>query len=160
MSAGQRRDGAGRHAGAVRGGIDAAREPGHGAESGLAEIARQPFGKFDAGSRRVARADNGDQRPRQHRALAAHGKQRRGVVDHLLARRIIRLAERDEIDAARRGGFQFGLCVLARTNARRRGSPAAAGKRRQRGECRARTAIMIDQVAEGARTDIVAADEA
>ena len=62
MPAGQHRDSAGCEAGAVRGGIDAARQPRHRAETGIAEVARQPFGEFDAGSRSVARADDGDQR--------------------------------------------------------------------------------------------------
>ena len=100
MAAGQHRDGAGRKTGAMRGGIDAARQPRHRAETGRAEVARQPFGEFDAGGRGIARADDGDQRLRQNVELAAHRQQRRRVVDHLQPRRIIRLAERDELNAA------------------------------------------------------------
>ena len=100
MAAGQHRDGAGRQTGAMSGGIDAARQPRYGAEAGRAQVARQPLGEFDAG-RRGARADDGDQRPRQHGELAAYREQGRRVVDHLQARRIIRLAERDEVDTAR-----------------------------------------------------------
>ena len=142
------------------GGIDAARQPRDDAEAGVAQVARQPFGEFDAGRRGVARADDGDQRPRQHGELAAHRQQRRRIVDHLQARRIIRLAERDEVDAARARRFQFGFGVLARTDARRPRCAAAAGERGQGAKRCARAAIMIDQVAEGARADIVGADEA
>jgi hypothetical protein len=50
-------------------------------------------------------------------------------------------------------GLQFGLGILARKDARRRRSAAAAGERRQRGQRGARAAKVIDQVAErtGAR---------
>jgi hypothetical protein len=101
MAAGQHRDGAGRQTGAMGGGVDAARQARYGAEACRAQVARQPLSEFDAGRRSVARADDGDQRPRQHGELAAHREQRRRVVDHLQARRIIQLAERDEVDAAR-----------------------------------------------------------
>ena len=77
MAAGEHRDGAGREAGAMGGGIDAARQPRHDAEAGLAQVARQPLGEFDAGGRGIARADDGDQRLRQHGELAAHRQQRR-----------------------------------------------------------------------------------
>ena len=160
MAAGQHRDGAGRKTGAVGGGIDAARQSRHGAETGVAQVARQPLGEFDAGRRGVARADNGDQRVRQYGELAAHRQQRRRVVDHLQPRRIIRLAERDEFDAACARGFQFGFGVLARTDAGRRRSAAAPGERGQGGQRGTRAAVVIDEVAEGARPDIVGADEA
>jgi hypothetical protein len=97
---GQHRDGAGRQTRAMGGGIDAARQPRYGAKAGRAQVARQPLGEFDAGRRGVARADDGDQRVRQYGELAAHRQQRRRVVDHLQTRRIIRLAERDELNAA------------------------------------------------------------
>ena len=160
MAAGQHRDGAGRKTGAMGGGVDAARQPRYGAKTGRAQIARQPLGEFDAGRGSVARADDGDQRPRQHGEFATHRQQRRRVVDHLQPRRIIRLAERDEVDAARARRLQFGLGVLARADARRRRCAAAAGERGQGGQRGARAAIMIDQVAEGARADIVGPDEA
>ena len=160
MAAGQHRDGAGRQTGAMSGGIDAARQPRYGAEAGRAQVARQPLGKFDAGRRSVARADDGDQRPRQHGELAAYREQGRRVGDHLQARRIIRLAERDEVDAARARRLQFGLRLLVRTDARRRRCAAAAGESGQGAKRGARAAIMIDQVAEGARADIVGPDEA
>ena len=152
MPAGQHGDGAGCKTGAMGGGIDAARQPRHRAETGLTQIARQALGEFDAGRRGVARADDGDQRLRQCGKFAAHRQQRRRVVDHLQALRIVRLAEPDQFDAARARGFQFGLGVLARTDARRARCAAAAGERRQGVKRGARAAIVIDQIAEGART--------
>jgi hypothetical protein len=152
MTARQHRDGAGRKTGAMGCGVDAARQPRYGAETGLTEVARQPLCEFDAGGRSVARGDDGDQRPRQHRALAAHRQQRRRVVDHLQPRRIIRFAERDEADAAGARRFQLGRGVFARTNAGRPRVVAAAGERGQGVERGTRAAIVIDQVAERART--------
>jgi hypothetical protein len=160
MAAGQHRDGAGRKACAMGGGVDAARQPRYGGEAGRAQVARQALDEFDSGRRGVARADDGDQRPHQHSQLAAHRQQRRAIVDHLQPRRKIRLAKRDEIDATRPRRFQFCLGVLARTDARRCRGAAAAGERGQGAKRGARATIVIDQVAEGARTDIVGADEA
>ena len=154
MPAGQHRDGAGRKARAVGGRVDAARQPRYDAEAGRAQVVRQPLGEFHAGGRGVARTDDGDQRLRQRGEFAPHRQQRRRVVDHLQARWVVRLAKRDEFDAARVRRLQFGLHLLARTDARGRGSAAAAGER-----C-TRSAIMIDEVAEGARTDILGPDEA
>ena len=82
LSAGEHRHGSVREAGAMGGGVDAARETGGDDEAGLAEIARQPLGELDAGGGGVARADDRDHRPRQRRALAAHRQQRRRIVDH------------------------------------------------------------------------------
>src|SRR5450756_2542821 len=56
--------------------------------------------------------------------------------------------------------LQFGLRLLVRTDARRRRGAAAAGERGQGAQRGARAAIMIDQVAEGTRADIVGPDEA
>jgi len=108
------------------GGVDAARQPRYGAEAGRAQVARQPLGEFDTGRRGVARVDDGDQRPRQYGELAAHRQQRRRVVDHLQTRRIIRLAERHEVDAAR-AAFN-SASASSRAPMRRRGGPARAGR--------------------------------
>ena len=136
VAAAEHGDGAGRKAGAVGGGVDAARQPGDDAEAGLAEIARDGLRELDAGGRGVARADDGDQRPVQDRGLAAHGDQRRRVVDHGEPQRIVRLAERDELDAAGAGGFQLGGGLFFRADAAGAGGAAAAGERRQRMQAR------------------------
>ena len=94
----------------------------------------------------------------EHGALPAHGDQRRGVVDHLQARRIVRLPERDQAHAKRAGGLQLALGVGTRIDAGGRGA-AAPRQIRHRLERRARAAVMVDERAEGARADIVAADE-
>ena len=92
--------------------------------------------------------------------FAAHADQRRRVVDHPQPRRIVRLAERDQRDAEPARSGELALGVRARVDAnglwlRRRAAPV-----RQRVEGGARAAAMIDQAAEGARSDVVAADEA
>ena len=53
----------------MRGGIDAAGEPGGDAEAGFAELARDPFGKLHAGRGGIARADDRDHRQRERGRL-------------------------------------------------------------------------------------------
>ena len=65
MTAGEHGDGSGGDARAMRRRVDAAREARHDHKTGFAEFAREPFGEFHAGRRRIARADNGDHRQRE-----------------------------------------------------------------------------------------------
>ncbi len=135
----------------MRGGVDAAREARHDAETMLAQRAREPLGKFHAGGGRIARTDDRHQRPLEHGQLAAHRQERRRIVDHLQTRRIIRLAQCDEFDAAGAGGSELCRCFFGRADARR---PRCTAAPRQAGQCRerrARAAEIIDQVAKGAR---------
>ena len=146
---------------AMGGRVDAARQPRHRDETGLAEFARDLAGEFRAGRRSVARAD--DRRPSacsRTSSIAAHRDQRRRIVDHPQARRIIRLAERDEDARPSAARFRVRARLLA-TEQMRPGAcapprRASAGRALDRG---ARAAIMIDQRAKGARSDILAADE-
>jgi hypothetical protein len=62
MAAGEHLDGPSEEAGAMGGGVDAARKTGVDDEAGIAEVAREPAGEFHARGRGVARADNGDER--------------------------------------------------------------------------------------------------
>ena len=88
VAAGQHRDGAGREARAMRGGVDAAREARGDDEAGFAEVARQPLGEFQPRRGGVARADHRDHRARRaprdcraRRSAAAHRRSRRGAAD-------------------------------------------------------------------------------
>jgi hypothetical protein len=96
----------------------------------------------------------------QCRGLAAHGKKRRGVVDHLQPARIVGLPQRDESDAEGFRRLELALGVLAGVDADGTARAAAAGEIGQRRQRRAGAAVMVDQRAEGAWADIVAADEA
>ena len=119
------------------------------------------LGEFHAGGRGVARADDGDHRPISTSMLAAHREQRRRIVDHPQPRRIIRLAERDE--ARRRCAARRSSSGSASAREQIRPGACAPPRRARSGsavERRARAAEMIDQGAEGARPDIVAADQA
>ena len=144
----------------MRGGVDAARQTRDDAEAGLAELARQRLRELRPGGGGVARTDDGDQRPGEHGAVAAHRNQRRRVVDHLQPQRVVRFAERDEmhVEGARR--LQLGGGFLGRADASGPRRAAAAGKRGQSVKRGARAAEMIDQLAEGARPDILGADQA
>jgi hypothetical protein len=63
MAAREHGDGAGEKAGAVRGGIDAARKPGDDDEARIAEITRELVGEFHSRGGGVAGADDGDEWP-------------------------------------------------------------------------------------------------
>ena len=146
---------------AMRGGVDAAGETRDDDEAGLAEFAR------DA-ARRISRRPPRHCASRRSRPSAA---QRRslprtaisGGASSIIRRRtrIIGLAERDQADAhgVRRPRFRARL----RAREQMRPAPAAPPRRARSGsalERRARAAVMIDQGAERARPDILAADEA
>ena len=153
-------DGAGGEARAMGGGVDAAREAGDDGEARGAEIARQLLGETQARGRGIARADDRDRRQMQHGGLAAHGQKRRSVVDHLQPGRIVGLPQRHEGHAEGFRRLELTLGVLAGVDAGGTARAAAAGEIGQRRQRRACAAIVVDQRAEGARADIVAADEA
>jgi hypothetical protein len=74
--------------------------------------------------------------------------------------RIIRLAQRQQGHAEPLGRSELALGVLARVDARGPRRAAAAGEIGQGREGGAGSAAVINQGAEGARPDMVAADEA
>ena len=159
VAAGEHRDGAGREARAMRGRIDAAREARSDHETGFAELAREALGEFQSGRRRIARADHRDHRPRQRGEIAAHREQRRRVVDLGEPLRIGVFA------SATKRNAELPAASISRS-ASARGSDAdgargaaAAGKFGQRFDRRARIAVLTQQPSEGARPDIVAADQ-
>src|SRR5262249_52705803 len=78
-----------------------------------AEIARQPLGETQPRGRGMARADDGDRRQIEHGGLAAYGKKRRRVVDHLQPARIFWLPQRNESDAEGFRRLEFTLGILA-----------------------------------------------
>ena len=162
VAAGEHRDRAGREARAMRGGIDAARQARDDARSRRSPRSRASrSANFTPARRGIARADDGDQRPRQHGGVAAHREQRRRVVDHAQARGIVRLAERDERDAA----CAARPSVRARPPRAEQMRPGRAAPPRRASSGRASSARRappkwLMSVAEGARADIVAADEA
>ena len=126
----------------------------------VAEIARESLGEFDAGGGGIARADDGDQRPRQDVALAAHREQRRRD------RRSSAAAADNPARPARRNSMPRARDALSSLSAssreQMRAGPDAPPRRARPGRAasaRARAAVIIDQVAEGARADIVAADQ-
>src|SRR5262249_58209051 len=82
------------------------------------------------------------------------------IIDHGKTRWIVSLTERDERDARRARGRHFTLGFRARADASRCRRTAAARKLWQRCQRVARIAIAIDQRPEGARSHILAADEA
>ena len=136
MAAGERRDRAGRNAGAVGAGVDPARQPRDDDEAGLAEVAREPLGEFLARRGRIAGADDAEHRPVERASFAAHGEQRRGVVDLAQPLRIVGLAERDvrNVELVRCGQLALGILrrADARTALRAAAAPAPAARQAPR----------------------------
>ena len=158
VAAGEDGNSAGHEGGAVGGGVYAAGEARNDAEAGLAEIARQPFRELAAGGGGVAGADNGDPGARECVTLAAHGDQRRRIIDHLQTRGVVGFSKRDQADAeaGRRFQFAFGVPAGIDTGGRGAATPRQVG---HRFECCPGAAVVIDQSAEGPRSNIVASDE-
>jgi hypothetical protein len=71
-----------------------------------------------------------------------------------------RLAKRDEINSELVRGLHFAFGFRLAANLHCRVGAAASRKRRQCRQGRAGAAVMIDQGAKRARTDVLAADEA
>ena len=96
----------------------------------------------------------------QHGGIAADREEGRGVVDDLEMGRIVRLAERDEAGADARGGGDLPLRFRAGVDPQRPRRAATPRQLRQRRERRTGATAVIDEGTEGARPDILAADEA
>ena len=121
--------------------IDAARQPRHDDEAGLAEIACQGAGKFQPGAGGVARADDGDHRPHQHVQRAAHAEQGRRIVERGKPRRIAGFIRREQADAEPFAGGEFGARIFLAADPPRTIGAAAPREVRQplqrrRGRCR------------------------
>ena len=80
-AAGDDRDGAGRERAQMRGGVDAAGEPGDDDEPALAERGGELAGEAPAIGRGVARADHRHHRPLEPLGPAEHAQHRRGILD-------------------------------------------------------------------------------
>ena len=157
VAAGEHGDRAAFNAGAVRGLVDAAGEPGDHDKAGVAEVARQRACKFQPGTGGVAGAHDRNHRPRQRLPRAAHGEQGRRVIEGGEPRRIVNFTRREQADAELLACGDFGARFLERADATCRAATARqVGQVRERG---ARIAEMTDQRAEGARPDILGPDQ-
>ena len=160
VAAGQHRYGAAVEAQAVRRLIDAARQARGNDKTGLAKIMRQLAGNFQARARSIAGTDDRDHRPHQHFDRAAHAEQGRHASPAGQPRRINRLtqAQPDRRPSLLLAASSAPCVVLAADTPGTRGAaaPRQIGQALQRG---ARAAEMIDQRAEGARSDIVGPDQ-
>ena len=142
----------------VCGTIDAAGEPGGDDEARAADAGREHAGELLAGGRGVARPDDRHDGPRQVGGVALDVEERRRRIDGGKGRRVAGLDGEEGACADPVCGLELGLGRLARADADR--LPAAAprqlGERCQR---RLRPAEVIDELAEGDRADVVAADQ-
>jgi hypothetical protein len=157
-AAGKYGDCAGRQRRLVRGGVDAAGKAGGNGMAVAAEVAGDAFGGLDSGDRSVARADDGDRRAGEDRGVAAHRDQRRGAVYMRQPGRIVALAEGDEAGTQPGELRHFLFGGVDRADADR--PPASPGELRHRLDRRGGAAKMIEELAEGRRSDPVAANEA
>src|SRR5262249_28080256 len=78
---------------------------------------------------------------------------------HLQSVWIVGLAKRDQVDAERPCRLDLALGLVVRIDAGSALGAAAPGKLRQRFERLARAAIVVDERAEGARPNVLAANE-
>ena len=159
VPAGEHADRAGLEARDMGALVDAAREARHHDVARLADAARQPFGEGQARRRGVARADDRHRRLLQRLLAAAKREDRRGGVDLAQDRGIVRLAQRDEAHPSLRASASSRSISSAVATRIGRARAAAAGEVRQRLERRARAAAGVDQGAEGARADVLRADQ-
>jgi hypothetical protein len=158
LTARQHRDRAGREACLVRGRVDPARQPRHHDKTRFAELARDHLREFEPGARGVARADRRHHRPRQRRRVAADRQKRRRIVDHLQPRRIVGLAPTKATPSlcakasSRTASSRGQICTapLAPPRCASDGSASSAARAPPK---------LIDQRAERARPDILAANE-
>jgi hypothetical protein len=91
--------------------------------------------------------------------LAADGEKRRRIIDRRKPHGIGGFTERDISDAAARAGRKFALGIRPRRNTHK---PRRAAATRELGQCVkrcARIAEPVKQHPEGARPDVVAADQ-
>src|SRR5690606_5192265 len=86
-------------------------------------------------------------------------KQRRGIVKHRKAWRIARLSGSNETHAEAAGGGKLRFRLRHGGDAARPRRAAAVRQVRQTFECGAGAAAVVDQRAEGAWPDMVAADQ-
>ena len=160
LAAGKHRDRSIAKAGAMRRRIDAARQTGNDGKAGLAQAPREIVASASC-------------RPPTHcasrrwppPASQARGRcprtamQRRRIVDHLQALRIVGLADGDERDVELSRGVRSHARPRRANKSAARAAAATARQRGQRLERRAGAAEMIDQGAKRARPDILAADQ-
>ncbi len=99
----------------------------------------------------IARADDGDRWPLEHRQISAHGDERRRCIDIAKTRRIVWLAHRDETRTGACGGVEFALDVFDRSDL---GRPPARHQPRQGRKRRASAAIAMKQCPERPQLDI------
>jgi hypothetical protein len=159
MAAGEHGDGAALDRGAVGGLIDATRQTRDDDKTGLAEIARQLAGEFQAGAGGIARADDRDHRPHRYLQRAAQSEQGRRIVEHGEPRRIAGFIRRQQADAEPHACGKLSARILLAANPRRTISAAAPRQIGQPFQGGARVAEMKQQGIKGARPDIVGADQ-
>jgi hypothetical protein len=74
---------------------------------------RDALRHLQAGSGGIAGTDDADSGQRERRTMAAHGQERRRIIDHLQPLWIFVFTDRDEGGFELVGGFEFPLCLFA-----------------------------------------------
>jgi hypothetical protein len=124
-----------------------------------AKLTRELAGEFQPGAGSIARADDRDHRSHQGFSVAAHGEQRRRIVERGEARRIAILAGCKPGDAEFAARGELGLRLIGAADAPRPLRTATARQIGQPLERGVRVAEMIDQRPKRARPDIVGPDQ-
>ena len=140
--------------------IDATRQSGGDHDAGFTEGASKGARQLAAGSRGVARADDGEHRPCQYGQIALDVEHRRRRFDRCKSWRIAGLDGEDRMRTGAAGSIEFGFGCGSRADGDGTCAPAAARELGQGGECLVGAAEAIDEFAERRRPDVLAADEA
>jgi hypothetical protein len=96
--------------------VHAPREAGNNCKSRVGERARQAVGKAHSSRKSIASPHHRDRGHPQNIKIAAHGKQRGRIVDHLQARRIVGLAHGEQCDARGLHARELALRLCARAD--------------------------------------------
>ena len=147
------------HRGFVGGRIDAAGKAGGDDVARAADAGSKHAGKLLAGRRAVAGTDDGDHRTGETGYVALDVQQRRRRFERGERWRVARLDSEERARSYPVGSLEFGPRLRLRADAYRLAA-AAVREVRQRCQCRPGAAEVIDELAEGDGTDMIAADKA
>jgi hypothetical protein len=129
-------------------------------KAGLAQLARKLACKFEAGGGGVAGTDDRDHRPKQGFKRTANAKQGRRVVERGEMRRVESFLRSDQLDAELMARFKLGKCLVLAADTHLACRAAASRKLMESLQRRASASELLQQDAERARPDVIAADQA
>ena len=139
--------------------IDAPGKTGNDHKAGRAQLARKLACEFEASRGGVAGTDDRDHGPQQRIKRTANAEQRRRVVERSQSRGIEAFLRSDQLDAKLMARLKFRTCFILAAHTHLTCRAAASRKLLQALQRRASASELLQQDAERARPDVVAADQ-